>query len=46
MSGAIYDFMLERTHDGRAFRILNVIDEFNRESLAARVQRYLGHEQV
>lgn len=41
-----YDFMLERTHDGRAFRILNVIDEFTRESLAVRVQRHLGHEDV
>lgn len=25
-----YDFVLERTHDGRAFRILNVIDEYTR----------------
>lgn len=41
-----YDFMFERTHDGRAFRILNVIDEFTRESLAVRVERRLGHEQV
>src|SRR5512134_3818960 len=37
-----YDFMFERTHDGRAFRILNVIDEFTRESLAVRVERHLG----
>ena len=29
-----YDFVLERTHDGRAFRILNVIDEYTRECLA------------
>jgi putative transposase len=41
-----YDFMFERTHDGRAFRILNVIDEFTRESLAVKVQRHLGHEEV
>ena len=41
-----YDFMFERTHDGRAFRILNVIDEFTRESLAVRVERRLGHEEV
>lgn len=41
-----YDFMFERTHDGRAFRILNVIDEFTRESLAVRVERHLGHEEV
>jgi transposase InsO family protein len=41
-----YDFMFERTHDGRAFRILNVIDEFTRESLAVRVERHLGYEEV
>lgn len=41
-----YDFMLDRTHDVRAFRILNVIDEFTRESLAVRVERHLGHEEV
>jgi transposase InsO family protein len=28
-----YDFVSERTHDGRAFRILNVIDEYSRECL-------------
>ena len=27
-----YDFMQDRTHDGRPFRILNIIDEFIRES--------------
>jgi hypothetical protein len=26
-----FDFMLERTHDGRTLRILNVIDEYTRE---------------
>jgi len=41
-----YDFMLERTHDGRAFRILNVIDEYTRECLAIRVERSLDHEDV
>lgn len=41
-----YDFMLERTHDGRAFRILNVIDEYTRECLAVRVERQLDHEDV
>ena len=38
--------MLERTHDGRAFRILNVIDEYTRECLAIHVERYLDHEDV
>ena len=41
-----YDFMLERTHDGRPFRILNVIDEYTRECLAVRVERQLDHEGV
>ncbi len=41
-----YDFVLERTHDGRAFRILNVIDEFTRECLAVMVKRHLDHEDV
>ena len=29
-----YDFMAERTHAGRPFRILNVIDEYTRRCLA------------
>jgi len=41
-----YDFVVERTHDGRAFRILNVIDEYTRECLAVRVARQLDHEDV
>ncbi len=36
-----YDFMADRTHDGRAFRMLCIIDEFTRESLAIRVSRKL-----
>lgn len=36
-----YDFVEERTHDGRRFRMLNVIDEFTRECLAIRVARKL-----
>lgn len=41
-----YDFVLERTQDGRAFRILNVIDEYTRECLAVKVKRHLDHEDV
>ena len=26
-----YDFVEDRTHDGRKYRMLNVIDEFTRE---------------
>lgn len=41
-----YDFVHDRTHDGRSFRILNVIDEYTRECLAVRVRRRLDHEDV
>ena len=41
-----YDFVAERTHDGRALRILNVIDEYTRECLAIRLERNLDHEDV
>ena len=34
-----YDFVEGRTHDGRKFRMLNIIDEFTRECLAIRVKR-------
>jgi transposase InsO family protein len=36
-----YDFVEDRTHDGRKFRMLNVIDEFTRECLTIRVSRKL-----
>ena len=36
-----YDFVEDRTHDGRKFRLLNVIDEFTHECLAIRVGRKL-----
>jgi putative transposase len=36
-----YDFLEERTHDGRKFRLLNIIDEFTHECLAIRVSRRL-----
>lgn len=36
-----YDFVEDRTHDGRKFRMLNLIDEFTRECLAIRVNRKL-----
>ena len=36
-----YDFLEDRTHDGRRFRMLNVLDEFTRECLAIRVGRRL-----
>jgi hypothetical protein len=36
-----YDFVEDRTHDGRRFRLLNVIDEFTHECLAIRIGRKL-----
>ena len=36
-----YDFVEDRTHDGRRFRLLNVLDEFTHECLAIRVGRKL-----
>ena len=36
-----YDFVHHRTHDGRAFRLLVVVDEFTRECLAIDVARRL-----
>ena len=37
-----YDFVADRTHDGKAFRMLCVIDEFTRKSIAIRVGPTLG----
>jgi putative transposase len=36
-----YDFVEDRTRDGRRFRMLCVVDEFTREALAIRVARRL-----
>jgi putative transposase len=36
-----YDFVEDRTHEGRKYRMLNVIDEFTHECLAIRVSRKL-----
>src|SRR3712207_9013279 len=36
-----YDFVEDRTHDGRKIRMLNVIDAFTHECLAIRVARKL-----
>ena len=41
-----YDFVQDRTHDGRTFRMLTVIDEFTRECLAINVARRLRHDDV
>jgi len=36
-----YDFMTDSLVDGRRFRLFNVMDDFNRESLAIEVGRTL-----
>ncbi len=41
-----YDFVEDRTREGRKFRTLNVVDEFSRECLAIRVARKLGSTEV
>ena len=41
-----YDFVMDRTHDGKAFRMLTVIDEHSRQCLAIHVQRKLKSDDV
>jgi transposase InsO family protein len=36
-----YDFVTDRTHDGRAIKLLTVIDEFSRECLAILVELHI-----
>jgi putative transposase len=41
-----YDLMIDRTADGRAFKILNIIDEYTRECLAILVGRKIKNQDV
>lgn len=41
-----YDSVQDRTHDGRIFRTLNIIDEFTKEALVIRVKRRLNSMDV
>ena len=41
-----YDFMIERTTNGRAFKILNIIDEYTRECLGIMVKRRITSHEV
>jgi putative transposase len=41
-----YDFLHERTHEGKAYRVLVVVDEYTRECLALEVGRKLNSEDV
>lgn len=41
-----YNFVEDRTHDGRKFRMLCVVDEFSCEALAIKVDRRLNSSNV
>jgi putative transposase len=41
-----YDFVADRTHDGRPLRLLTVMDEYSRECLAIVVERRLRADDV
>jgi len=41
-----YDFMIDRTTNGRAFKILTIIDEFTRECLRIKVNRKITSPDV
>jgi putative transposase len=41
-----YDFVQDRTHDGRPYRILNIIDEFTKDALMMRAERKLNSTDV
>ena len=41
-----YDFVHHRTHDGRSMRLLTIVDEYTRASLAIDVARKLNSEHV
>ncbi len=41
-----YDFVADRTHNGKPIRMLTIVDEYTRECLAIRVDRRLNSEDV
>ena len=41
-----YDFVADRTHNGRSYKILNIIDEFTKECLMSLVQRRINSQDV
>lgn len=41
-----WDFLYERTEDGRPLKLLTVVDEFTRRALAVRVARRIDHRDV
>ena len=41
-----YDFVSDRTHDGKPFRILNIVDEYTKECLTSLVARRIRSQDV
>jgi len=41
-----YDFVHDRTHEGRPFRILNIVDEFTKECLTTFTKRKINSQDV
>jgi len=41
-----FDFMIDHTANGRAFRILNIIDEYTRECIAILISRKIKKQDV
>ena len=41
-----YDFVMDRTHDGKRFRMLIIIEEYTRDCLAIKVARKLNSTDV
>ena len=41
-----YDFVMDRTQEGRPYRMLNILDEYSRECLSIRVKRKLNSRDV
>jgi len=41
-----YDFVMDRTHDGRTLKMLTIVDEFTRECLAIDVERGIKSDDV
>ena len=42
----LYDFVMDRTQDGRPLKLLTIVDEYTRECLAIAVQRRLTSPDV
>ena len=41
-----YDFVMDRTEDGRQLKLLTLVDEFTRESLCVHVARHIKARDV